>query len=112
LRSVLLNGWLGLWEGEYAKLPITWLRVFDDTGKLMPTSNEAAVQHADEADRLADEAIRKADEATRRADEVARRADEAARKADEATRRADALEAEVARLRAQLGDAGSESVQE
>jgi Uma2 family endonuclease len=77
LWSVILNAWLGKWEGEYTRYRDIWLRLYDIENQLVPTLAELERERADKAER-----------------------------------RADALEAEVARLRAQLGDAGSESAQE
>ncbi|MDL1896544.1 hypothetical protein FBQ82_09740 [Anaerolineae bacterium CFX7] len=74
-----LGVWLGLWEGEYERVQATWLRYYDQKGALLPTGEEA------ERKRAAQEAL--------------------ARESAEA--RARELEAEVARLRAEIArDAG------
>lgn len=68
---------LGLWRGAYRDIAdATWLRLFDASGRLMPTEAEAERQRAD----------------TER------------QRADTERRRADALEAELARLKARLGE--------
>jgi Uma2 family endonuclease len=77
----VLDLYLGMHEG--------WLRWFDAEGNLLPTEAEAQT--------------RRADEQTRRADEQTRRADEQTRRADEQARRAEAAEAELRRLRQQMG---------
>ncbi len=66
--------WLGLWDGEYERVTALWLRYYDQAGALLPTGAEA------ERKRAAQEA--------------------SARQAAET--RARELEAEVARLRAEI----------
>jgi hypothetical protein len=84
LWSVILNAWLGKWEGEYTRYRDIWLRLYDRESQLVPTFAELERQRAD----------------TER------------ERADAEHKRANSLEAEVARLRAQLNAAGSESAQE
>ena len=52
LWSETLQLWLGTWHGSYQKNTIVWLRMYDDTGRLVPTLTEA------EAARAAQEAAR------------------------------------------------------
>ncbi len=47
LRSDQLEGWLGTWQGDYQKLFETWLRLFDETDRLLPTAAEAERQRAE-----------------------------------------------------------------
>lgn len=83
LHSHQLDGRLGKWEGEYQKLSETWLRLFDDNDRLLPTAEEAERKHA-EAEQ--------------------QRADAEQQRADEAERRASKAEAELLRLKQQLSD--------
>jgi hypothetical protein len=88
LELALLNGWVRYWfRGELLPLPADLLRQL-----------EAATRRAEEATRLAEEATRQAEEATRRAEE-------ADRQLEDERRARQAAEEELARLRAQLGQA-------
>jgi hypothetical protein len=51
LWSKVLEAWLGVWEGEYQRRRMAWLRLYDREGRLVPTPAEAAQQQA-EAERL------------------------------------------------------------
>jgi len=42
LWSEELQLWLGTWEGSYLERSATWLRFYDDQGRLVPTRAEAA----------------------------------------------------------------------
>jgi len=88
LWSDELECWLGTWEGSYLGLPMTWLRLFDNDGCLLPTRAEA-------------ETCRAQTEAARAQAEAARAQAEAARAETEAARR-EAAEAEVARLQKEV----------
>jgi len=68
---------LGLWHGLRTGVETTWVRLYDEAGRLVPTPEEAADA----------------------------RADAAHQRAEAERRRADAAEAELARLRARLEDA-------
>jgi Uma2 family endonuclease len=70
---------LGLWQGRIEDQDATWIRLFDREGRMIPTSEERA-----EAERQRAEAERQRAEAERQ--------------------RAEAAEAELARLRARLGE--------
>jgi Uma2 family endonuclease len=52
-----LEAWVGLWQGKYLEIPDLWLRLFDEDGRLLPTTAEAAQLEAEterqRADRLA-----------------------------------------------------------
>ena len=65
---------LGLWQGLRTGVETTWVRLYDEAGRLVPTPEEAANA----------------------------RADAAHQRAEAERQRADAAEAELARLRAQL----------
>lgn len=39
--------WVGLWDGEYLRDKTTWLRFYDQQGRLVPTRDEAEQQRAD-----------------------------------------------------------------
>ncbi len=44
LWSGVLEAWLGVWEGEYQRRHLAWLRMYDQAGNLIPTPAEAAQQ--------------------------------------------------------------------
>ena len=90
-RVESLDLWFGLWQGLKAGIDTRWLRLFDRSGRLIPTAEEAARGLADAEQRRADAEQRRADAERARADAERKRAEDA--------------EAEVARLRA--GDPGS-----
>jgi Uma2 family endonuclease len=73
-----LGFWVGTWEGEFNRTRATWLRFFDKDGHVVLTAEEAAVA----------------------------RAEDEKRRAEDEKRRADTAEAELARLRARLGQNG------
>jgi hypothetical protein len=58
-----LEAWLGIWEGEYQRRHMPWLRMYDREGNLVPTPAEAAQQQAEMA-RLQAEAERQRAEET------------------------------------------------
>jgi hypothetical protein len=47
LWSPSLQRWIGRWEGTYTRAPAVWLRRYDQEGRLVPTSDEAAEQRAE-----------------------------------------------------------------
>lgn len=49
LWSEVLEAWLGIWEGEYQRRQMAWLRMYDKEGNLVPTPAEAAQQEAERA---------------------------------------------------------------
>ncbi len=49
LWSEVLEAWLGVWEGEYQRRQMAWLRMYDKEGNLVPTPAEAAQQEAERA---------------------------------------------------------------
>ena len=76
LWSEQLGALLGLWHGIWEGQENDWLRLFHSDGSLVPTRDEAAEQRADAAER----------------------------RAEAESRRAEQAEAELARLRALLGE--------
>lgn len=48
LRSEELGCWLGNWEGTFLRLPGTWLRCFDQEGRLWLTSKEKEQQQSEQ----------------------------------------------------------------
>jgi len=54
LWSVMLDAWVGTWDGTYLQKPARWLRLFDAHGCLIPTEAEATRQQAEAAHRRAD----------------------------------------------------------
>jgi Uma2 family endonuclease len=130
LWSDELHLWVGPWAGRMFPFSGSWVRFFDLDGRVLPTSSEsmsvaaraqrAAQRQAEaERDRAETESERaefeweRAETERARAEAEHKRADskaallDAERARAEAERlRAEAAEAELARLRAQLGDAG------
>jgi Uma2 family endonuclease len=51
-----LGVWVGVWEGEFNRNKATWLRFFDEQGRVVPTAEEAALRRADDEKRRADAA--------------------------------------------------------
>ncbi|MCS7079598.1 MAG: Uma2 family endonuclease [Chloracidobacterium sp.] len=88
LWSEQLEVWLGEWEGEYHGVASRWLRLYDPTGRLVPTAAEAAEAEAARAQAEAEAARRRAEEERARA--------------EAAEARSAALETEVRRLKAAL----------
>jgi Uma2 family endonuclease len=86
LWSEVLGLWLGIWEGVFQEDYAVWLRFFDAEGQLVLRGEEAAEERAEVAEE---------------------RAEAAEERAEAERRRAEAAEAELARLRARLGDAES-----
>jgi hypothetical protein len=78
-----LQLWLGTWQGTYLALEGVWPRFYDQEGRLVPNHFEWK-QHQEEAAR--------------------QRADAAHQRADAERQRADAPEAELAALKARLGE--------
>lgn len=91
LWSPALQLWLGRWTGTYKRDPATWLRFYDQEGRLVLTPDELAVlrQQEVEAERVRVEAERVRAETERVRAETERT-------------RAETAEAEVIRLRAEL----------
>jgi Uma2 family endonuclease len=87
LWSKVLEAWLGVWEGEYQRRRMAWLRLYDRDGNLVPTPAEAAQQQA--------EAERQRAETERQRAEIERQ-------------RAERAEAELQRLKALLQAQGIE----
>ncbi|MGE0087093.1 MAG: Uma2 family endonuclease [Desulfococcaceae bacterium] len=82
------------------------LRAVDpETGRAVPSFNEAIYMAGEEAQR-ADKAERRAEEEARRAEEEARRAEEEARHAEEETQRAEEEARKSARMAAKLREMG------
>jgi hypothetical protein len=50
LWSKVLEAWVGVWEGDYQRRRMAWLRLYDREGNLVPTPAEAA-QHQAEVER-------------------------------------------------------------
>ena len=86
LRSEQLGVFLGPWHGTWEDQDEDWIRLFHPDGSLVPTKDEAERQRA-EAER--------------------QRAEAAEQRADAERRRAEQAEAELARLRALLGERDS-----
>lgn len=112
LPSEQLGVELGLWQGFYENQD-TWVRLFHPDGRLVPTKEEAERQRTEaerqraEAERQRAEAAEARAEAERQQTEAERQRAEAAEARAEAERqRAEAAEAELARLRARLGEGG------
>jgi Uma2 family endonuclease len=88
LRLETLGLWLGKWQGTRTGVKATWLRLFDDAGRMIPDNVE-----------LLDGERQRADGERQRADAEQQRADAEKQRADAEKQRADALAAELARLR-------------
>jgi len=78
LWSERLKAWLGTWEGEYLGQKGTWVRLYDESGRLVPLNAEADKSKAEAAEM----------------------------KAEAAEMKAEAAEMEVARLKALLAEKG------
>lgn len=99
-----LSVWLGPWKGEHEGYEATWLRFYDTGGNLVPTLAEAALKRA-EWERLQAEAAKNQAEAAKAQAKAAKSEAEAAlQQAEEHRRRAEALAAELASLKARLGN--------
>ena len=93
---------LGLWRGIQGiqMQETTWMRLFHPDGRLVPTSAELA-----QAERQrADAEHQRADAERQQAEAERQRADAEQRRAEAERQRAEAAEAELARLRARLGE--------
>jgi Uma2 family endonuclease len=88
MLSEQLGAWLGLWEGEYQHIQATWVRLFEDDGQMVPTSEEAE--------------RRRADAEHQRAETERQRAETERQRAETERQRAETAEEEVARLREEL----------
>jgi Uma2 family endonuclease len=64
----VLGLWVGPWQGEYHRQPGTWMRFFDQQGKVIPVEEEAQRHLAEEEHRLAEKHRRLAEEHQRRAE--------------------------------------------
>jgi Uma2 family endonuclease len=123
LWSPSLQLWIGRWEGTYKRAPATWLRLYDQEGRLALTSDEAAEQRAEaarvraEAEQAraeAEQARAEAEQARAEAEQARAEMEQARAEAEQARAemerthaeaertRADTAEAEVARLHAEL----------
>jgi Uma2 family endonuclease len=94
-----LGLWLGTWKGKYQEKQEVYLRFFDADGNLVPSAEERAEIER----RLAEAAKQRAETQKQRAEAEKQRAEAEKQRADSEKQRADAAEAEVARLKAQLG---------
>lgn len=93
--SEVLEAWLGIWEGEYARLHTRWLRLFDREGALIPTRAEAAEQRAKAAEQRAEAERRRAEAAEQRAAAERQRAEQAERERDTERQRLDQIKARL-----------------
>lgn len=107
---------LGRWLGWYQGFAETWLRFYDMQGKVVPYPGEAEFADADLAYAHAEKERERAEQARERAEKERERAERerenaerernraelASREAEEERRRREALEAEIARLKAEL----------
>jgi Uma2 family endonuclease len=93
LPSERLGVSIGLWRGVIRKRRDTWVRLFRRDGTLVPTADERA-----------EEESRRAEAERQRAQAEYQRAEAEHQRAEAAEQRAEAAEAELARLRALLGE--------
>ncbi len=89
---------LGHWNGRYGTHELTWVRFFENDGRLIPHEGEVA----DEAIAKADEEKRRANRERRRANQANHRADQEKARADEEKARADEAVADRTKLLAKL----------
>ncbi|MCS7056790.1 MAG: Uma2 family endonuclease [Thermoflexales bacterium] len=68
--SEVLEAWLGMWEGEYARVQARWLRLYDREGNLVPTRAERAERERDAERQRAEDAERQRDAERRRAEQA------------------------------------------
>jgi DNA-binding NarL/FixJ family response regulator len=54
---------LAVWQGAFEGMPQAWLRWCDETGRLLPTDTEAALQREAEAQQQRDQAESQRDQA-------------------------------------------------
>ena len=92
-----LQAWIGPWSGEYLRQRDIWLRLFDESGQLIPIEAEAERQKVD-AQR------QRADAEQQRADAEQQRAEAERQRAETERQRAETAEAEIALLRAALAE--------
>ncbi len=92
-----LGLWLGNWEGNYLGYDTTWLRFFEEQGKVVPTFAEAESQRA-EAE-------------SKRAEAESKRAEAESKRAEAERQRAEAALAELARLKEQIQQAKQQNEQ-
>ncbi|MCS6920237.1 MAG: Uma2 family endonuclease [Fimbriimonadales bacterium] len=85
LWSEVLDAYFGAWDGKYRGRRYLWLRLYDQQGRLLPTSQEA------ERERTKQE--------RERAEQERQRAEQERQRAEQAEQRAAELEAELKRLR-------------
>ena len=90
LWSKQLGLWVGTWEGQYLNETAAWPRFYDPQGLLVLTA--------------AEDGTRRAEQEHQRAEQERHRAEQERQRAEQERQRAEALEAEVARLRALLGE--------
>lgn len=90
-----LKLWVGTWEGEYRGTLATWVRLYDQNGRLLPTAAEAAEQGEAGAKKREAEAKQQAADAKQQAAEAKQQL------ASEQERSA-AIEAELTQLKARL----------
>ncbi len=119
-----LNVEVGIWDGTYRDITLSWLRVWDpNTGKLLPLAEERAeiaemaleetrsivVEHATELEargKRIEAERRRADKEKQLAKEQKKLAKEQKKRADEQQQRADEQEKMMALLLAKLREAG------
>jgi hypothetical protein len=99
-----LRAYLGFWHGVWTDAEADWARLFRLDGSLMPTKAEAAEQKAEAAEQKAEAAEQKAEEERQKAETAEKRAEAERQKTAAERHRAEAAEAELARLRALLGE--------
>jgi Uma2 family endonuclease len=63
LWSGELDAWLGLWHGRFLEEEGVWLRLFDEDGRLIPTTAEAEHQRAETEHQRAETERQRADKA-------------------------------------------------
>jgi Uma2 family endonuclease len=97
-----LQLYLGEWEGPFRRFSMTWLRFFDPSGLVVPTTNEAA-------NAAANAEQQRAEAEKQRAEAEKQRAEAEKQRAEAEKRRAEGAEAEVARLKALLAQASPNS---
>ena len=102
LWSSELDAWVGRWRGRYLGINATWLRLYDRSGRLIPTLAEAEAQRADVEAQRADVEAQRAEAETQRAEAEAQRAEAETQRAEAEAQRANSAEAEARRLRAEL----------
>ncbi len=109
LWSDQLRLWVGPWKGTYLGETTTWLRFYNESGRLilrederMEQRAEQEKQRADAAQQNAEQEKQRADAAQQNAEQEKQRADAAQQNAEQEKQRADAAETEMTRLRREL----------